>query len=171
MTESKALSSHDLEARVCDALRHVRARTGVTPRIGLTLGSGLGGVVDALEGATEFSTAEIPHWPRSTVAGHAGRFALGTWRGVPVAALAGRSHRYEGYSLDRVTFGVRVMHALGARTMIFTNAVGAINPDYLPGDLMLATDHANFIGNPGLSTPGQPAHRRRRRRTRSRYRQ
>ena len=159
MTESKALSSHDLEARVCDALRHVRARTGVTPRIGLTLGSGLGGVVDALEGATEFSTAEIPHWPRSTVAGHAGRFALGTWRGVPVAALAGRSHRYEGYSLDRVTFGVRVMHALGARILIFTSAVGAIHPELRPRDLVLATSHVNGIGKRGLLAPAEIAER------------
>src|SRR6266705_592236 len=96
---------------------------------------------------------------RSTVAGHAGRFALGTWRGVPVAALAGRSHRYEGYSLDRVTFGVRVMHALGARILIFTSAVGAIHPELRPRDLVLATSHVTGIGKRGLLAPAEIAER------------
>jgi len=80
---------------------------------------------------------------------------IGRLAGVTVVALAGRSHRYEGYGLDRVTFGVRVMHALGARTMIFTNAVGAIHPEYRAGDLMVAADHINFIGRRGLFTPAE----------------
>ena len=150
----------DLEARVADAVRAIRARSDLAPRVGLTLGSGLGGVVEALDDAVVLPTAELPHWPRSTVAGHAGRLALGHWRGVPVAALSGRSHRYEGYTLDRVTFAVRVMHALGARTLLFTNAVGAMNPEYRPGDLMLAVDHINFIGKRGLLTPAELAGRR-----------
>ena len=104
--------------------------------------------------------AELPHWPRSTVHGHDGRLALGHWQGVPVAALSGRSHRYEGYTLDRVTFAVRVMHALGARTLLFTNAVGAMNPEYQPGDLMLAIDHINSIGKRGLFTPAELTARR-----------
>src|SRR5512136_311725 len=124
------LPSADLDARVADAVRAIRRRTGLVPHVGITLGSGLGGVVDALDDAVVLPTAELPHWPRSTVPGHAGRLALGHWQGVPVAALAGRSHRYEGYPLDRVTFAVRVLYALGARTLIFTNAVGATNPDY-----------------------------------------
>jgi len=152
--------SHDLAARVPEAVRAIRARTGIVPRVGLTLGSGLGGVVDVLQDATTFRTSDLPHWPRSTVHGHAGRLALGTWQGVPVAALSGRSHRYEGYSLDRVTFAVRVMHALGARTLLFTNAVGAMNPEFRPGDLMLAMDHINAIGKRGLFTPGELADRR-----------
>jgi purine-nucleoside phosphorylase len=123
--------------------------------VGLTLGSGLGGVVDAIPGAEVFATRELPHWPASTVPGHAGRLALGTWRGVPVAALSGRSHRYEGYTLDRVTFAVRVMHALGCRAQIFTNAVGAIHPELRPADVMLATGHLNFIGKRGLLTPAE----------------
>jgi purine-nucleoside phosphorylase len=143
----------DLAQRVAEAVRAVRARTGLVPRVGLTLGSGLGGAIDALERATTFPTADLPHWPRSTVHGHAGRLGLGHWAGVPVVALAGRSHRYEGYPMDRVTFGLRVMHALGARTQIFTNAVGAMNPDFEPGDLMVATDHINFIGKRGLFSP------------------
>src|SRR5262249_32545781 len=130
------------------------------PRVGLTLGSGLGTAIDALEGATTFSTADLPHWPRSTVAGHAGKLGLGHWAGEPVVALGGRSHRYEGYALDRVTFGLRVMQALGARTLIFTNAVGGVNPEYGPDDLMVATDHINFIGKRGLFAPEELRERR-----------
>src|SRR2546425_4972962 len=154
------LATADLARRVAEAVRAVRARAELVPRVGLTLGSGLGGTIDALERATTFATADLPHWPRSTVPGHAGRLALGFWAGVPVVALAGRSHRYEGYTLDRVTFGLRVMHALGARVLLFTNAVGAMNPEYRPGDLMLAADHINFIGKRGLLTPEELRERR-----------
>jgi purine-nucleoside phosphorylase len=154
------LETADLAQRVADAARAVRARSSLVPRVGLTLGSGLGGAIDALEGATTLATADLPHWPRSTVQGHAGRIGLGHWAGVPVVALAGRSHRYEGYPIDRVTFGLRVMHALGARTLIFTNAVGAMNPEYQPGDLMVATDHINFIGKRGLFSPDELRERR-----------
>ena len=159
----------DLAQRVADAVRAVRARSDLVPRVGLTLGSGLGGAIDALERSTTFATSDLPHWPRSTVAGHAGRLALGFWAGVPVVALAGRSHRYEGYPIDRVTIGLRVMHALGARVMIFTNAVGAMNPDFEPGDLMVALDHVNFIGRRGLFSPDELRERRVGRRTASYY--
>lgn len=154
------LPTRDLEARVRDCVRAVHERCRLVPRVGLTLGSGLGGVIDALEDAVIFPTHELPHWPRSTVHGHAGRFALGHWEGVPVAALSGRTHRYEGHAIDRVTFGLRVMRELGARTLIFTNAVGAMNPEYRPGDLMLAMDHINAIGKRGLFSPGELAERR-----------
>jgi purine-nucleoside phosphorylase len=150
-----ALPGADIAQRVAEALAVIRARTALVPRIALTLGSGLGGVVESIEHAVVLQTAELPHWPRSTVVGHAGRLAIGTWRGVPVVALAGRSHRYEGYTLDKVTFGVRVMHALGARTMVFTNAVGAIHRELEPGDVMLATGHINFIGKRGLFAPAE----------------
>jgi purine-nucleoside phosphorylase len=143
----------DVEDRVKDAVAVIRARTALVPRVALTLGSGLGGVVDAVEQPTLFATRELPHWPRSTVPGHAGRLALGTWRGVPVAALSGRSHRYEGYPLSQVTFSVRVLAALGARIHVFTNAVGAIRADLKPADVVLATGHLNFIGKRGLLTP------------------
>jgi purine-nucleoside phosphorylase len=103
------------------------------------------------------------------VHGHEGRLALGTWAGVPVVALAGRSHRYEGYPIDRVTYGLRVMHALGARVLLFTNAVGAMNPDFEPGDLMLATDHINFIGKRGLLTLEELRERRMGRRVATYY--
>ena len=154
------LETADLAQRVADAVRAVRAHSALAPRVGLTLGSGLGPAIDALENATTIATAELPHWPRSTVHGHAGRLGLGTWAGVPVVALAGRSHRYEGYPMDRITFGLRVMHALGAQTLIFTNAVGAMNPEYQPGDLMVATDHINFIGKRGLFSPEELRERR-----------
>jgi len=143
MSESPTLPTHDLEQRVAEAVAAIRARSALVPRVGITLGSGLGGVVDAIPGAEVFATRDLPHWPASTVQGHAGRLALGTWCGVPVAALSGRSHRYEGYTMDRVTFAVRVMHALGCRTMLFTNAVGAIAPELRPADVMLATGHIN----------------------------
>jgi purine-nucleoside phosphorylase len=154
------LPTRDLEARVRDCVRAIHARTNLVPKIGFTLGSGLGGVIDALDDAVIFPTHELPHWPRSTVAGHAGRFALGHWQGIAVAALSGRTHRYEGHAIDRVTFGLRVMRELGARTLIFTNAVGAVNAEYRPGDIMLALDHINAIGKRGLFTSGELAERR-----------
>ena len=154
------LPTHDLERRVSEAAAAVRALTDLAPRVGITLGSGLGGAIDQLERAVVIPTAGLPHWPRSTVHGHAGRLGLGHWAGVPVVALAGRSHRYEGYTLDRVTFGLRVMRVLGSRVLLFTNAVGAVNPDFEPGELMLALDHLNFIGKRGLFTPGELRERR-----------
>lgn len=160
MSEMPTLPTHDLEQRVAEAVAAIRARTALVPSVGITLGSGLGGVVDAIPGAEVFPTRELPHWPASTVQGHAGRLAVGTWCGVPVAALSGRSHRYEGYTMDRVTFAVRVMHALGCRTMIFTNAVGAIHPDLRPADVMLATGHINQIGKRGLFTRDELVARR-----------
>lgn len=166
MSDSTTL---DLAAQVAEAVRTIRARTDLAPRVGVTLGSGLGGVIDALEGQIAFPTRELPHWPRSTVEGHAGRLALGHWQSVPVVMLAGRSHRYEGYPLDRVTFAVRVMHALGARVMLFTNAVGSFNANIAPGEIMLAADHINFIGKHGLLTPAEATERRMGRRRASYY--
>ena len=169
MSAGPLLPTHDLDRRIDEAVSTVRQRSSRVPRVALTLGSGLGGAVSAIESPEIFSTADLPHWPRSTVAGHAGRLVLGRWRGVDVVALAGRSHRYEGYTLDRVTFGVRVMRRLGAGTMLFTNAVGGIHPELRPADLMLAVDHLNFIGRRGLFTPGELAERREGRRVATPY--
>jgi purine-nucleoside phosphorylase len=152
---AERLPADDLPARVDAAVEAIRARESRVPSVAITLGSGLGALADAPAPQTAIPTAEIPHWPASTVAGHAGRLVIGAWREVPVAILAGRSHRYEGYSLDQVTFGVRVLRSLGAETMIFTNAVGAIDPELRPGDLMLASDHVNAIGKRGLFTPDE----------------
>ena len=169
MSVSPSTPTQDLDARVGDAVAAIRERSTLVPRVALTLGSGLGGAVRSIERADVFPTAELPHWPRSTVAGHPGQVVLGHWRDVPVVALAGRSHRYEGYTLDRVTFGVRVMRKLGARAMVFTNAVGAIHPGLGPADLMLATDHLNFIGKHGLLTPAELIERRAGRRVATPY--
>jgi purine-nucleoside phosphorylase len=169
MSAGPSLPTHDLAARIADIVKVIRARTDLVPRVGLTLGSGLGGVIEALEKPVTFPTRELPHWPPSTVVGHAGRLALGTWQGVPVVALAGRSHRYEGYTLDRVTLALRVMHALGSRTLLFTNAVGTVNREFAPGELMLATDHINFIGRRGLFTPEELIERRAGRRAATYY--
>jgi purine-nucleoside phosphorylase len=154
------LATADLEARVAEALAAVRSRSALIPAVALTLGSGLGAVAASWSDAISIPTAEIPHWPRSTVSGHAGALVLARRGDTDVVALSGRSHRYEGYSLDRVTFGVRVMHALGARTMIFTNAVGGIRESLTAGDLMLASDQLNFIGTRGLFTPDELRERR-----------
>ena len=123
MTQHSPLPTTDLDARVADAVQEIRKRTDVVPHVGITLGSGLSGVVDAIDDAVIFPTTDLPHWPKSTVVGHAGRFAVGQWQGVPIAALAGRTHLYEGHPIDQVTFGLRVMKALGARVLLFTNAV------------------------------------------------
>jgi len=169
MSVSPSLPTQDLDARVDAAVAAIRAKSARVPRVALTLGSGLGGAVSAIESADVFPTADLPHWPRSTVPGHAGKVVLGTWQGVDVVALAGRSHRYEGYTLDRVTFGVRVMRKLGAGVMVFTNAVGAIHPELRPADLMLAVDHLNFIGKRGLLTPAEITERRAGRRVATPY--
>lgn len=169
MTVEPWFPTAELDQRVDQAVAVVRARTARVPRVALTLGSGLGGAVSAIESPEVFATSDLPHWPRSTVHGHAGKLVLGRWRGVEVVALAGRSHRYEGYPLDRVTFGVRVMRRLGAATMLFTNAVGAIHPELRPADLMLAVDHINFIGRRGLFTPRELTERREGRRVATPY--
>jgi purine-nucleoside phosphorylase len=141
---------YSLLARLDEAAAAVRARTTLRPSIGLVLGSGLGAFADSLEEAVAASYAEIPHFPASTVAGHAGALVLGRSRGVPVAVLKGRVHFYEGYRLDEVVFPVRVLGRLGVKTLVLTNAAGAINPAFAPGDLMVVEDHINLLGNPLL---------------------
>ena len=112
------------------------------------LGSGLGAFAEALDGASRIPFAEIPHLPASTVAGHAGVLVLGLSGGIPVAVLQGRIHFYEGHSLQDVVFPVRVLGRLGVTTLVLTNAAGAVNRTYAPGDLMIVEDHVNLIGNP-----------------------
>jgi purine-nucleoside phosphorylase len=133
------------------AVQTLRERITVTPKVGLVLGSGLGGLADAVENAVIVPFSEIPFWPVSTIQGHAGRLVIGDLFGVPALVMQGRVHYYEGYSMDRVTFPIRVMQRLGIRTLILTNAAGAINPDYVPGDVMVLTDHINIIGMGGLN--------------------
>lgn len=125
----------------------VRARTPLAPQIGLVLGSGLGFLADLVADPVAIDYAQLPGFPVSTVPGHAGRLVLGTLAGRPVAIMQGRFHYYEGYPLDRITMGVRLMGLLGARAFVITNAAGGIRADLRPGDLMLIRDHINLMGN------------------------
>lgn len=121
------------------------------PKIGLVLGSGLGPLADAIEGADSVPYAEIPGWPRSQVVGHGNRLVLGRLEGRSVMVMQGRSHFYEGWTPAQTVFPVRVMQACGIRTLIVTNAAGGLNPDFRAGDLMLMTDHVNLPGMVGFS--------------------
>ena len=119
----------------------------------MILGSGLGGLADEVEAPVEIPYAAIPGWPVSTAVGHAGVLVLGTIAGVPVAAMRGRAHLYEGIGADRVVFGVRVLGRLGIRSLVVTNAAGGINMGYRPGQLVLVSDHVNLQGTSALVGP------------------
>lgn len=129
----------------------VKARIGQQPAFGLILGSGLGGLADAVERAVHIPYPELPHWPTSTVQGHSGQLVAGHLEGQPVLVMQGRAHYYEGYSMAQVGLPLRVMQRLGVHTVIITNAAGGVNPEFSPGDVMLITDHLNLIGMSGLS--------------------
>jgi purine-nucleoside phosphorylase len=129
----------------------VRQQISVIPKTGIILGSGLGGLAEIVEKPTFIPFASIPHWPVSTVPGHQGRLVVGTIKNQPVMVMQGRVHYYEGYSMAEVTLPVRVMKRLGVENLIVTNAAGAINPQYQPGDVMLIVDQINLIGMGGLN--------------------
>ena len=138
----------DLLDRLDEAAAVVLGRTPVRPTIGVVAGSGLGEFADNLEDVIVVPFEQIPHFPTPTVAGHTGALVVGRAGGVPIAALKGRVHAYEGYALDDVVFPVRVLGRMGIHTLILTNAAGAINPDFQPGELMILSDHINLLGNP-----------------------
>src|SRR5450759_2870780 len=115
----------------------IRSKITSRPRIGLILGTGLGGVAEKIQNQTVIPYQELPDWPVSTVMGHTGQLVIGDLEGQPVLAMQGRIHYYEGYSMQQVTLPVRVMQRLGTEILIVTNAAGAIHPDFVPGDLML----------------------------------
>jgi purine-nucleoside phosphorylase len=140
----------DLLLRMNEAKDAVLARGAQPPRIGLILGSGLGALADQIQDAVRIPYSEIPHFPVSTVAGHAGELVIGNLEGKPVVAMKGRVHFYEGYSMEQVTFPTRVLKALGCDTLIVTCASGGLNPDFAAGDLMLITDHINMMGQDPL---------------------
>ena len=134
-------------------MKIIRDRTQLVPGIGLILGSGLGYLADEVEGATVVGYGELPGFPVSTVEGHASRLVLGYLKEKPVAVMQGRFHYYEGYPMERLALGVRLLARLGARLLIVTNAAGGIRKDLEPGDLMLITDHINLMGsNPLMGT-------------------
>ena len=142
-----------LPTRIREAANAVGARTGIAPRVGIILGTGLGRLGEEIEVETVIPYAEIPHFSPSTVESHPGRLLLGRLGGKPVAAMQGRLHRYEGYSLQEVTFPVRVLRALGAEVLVVSNACGGMNPLWSPGDLMVIADHINLLGENPLAGP------------------
>ena len=123
----------------------VRARIRVTPRVAIILGSGLGGIADAVEQPTRIPFRDVPGFPGATVVGHAGELIAGTLGGTPVIALSGRFHMYEGHDAALAAFPVRVLNALGATTLVVSNAAGGARDTLEPGTLMLLTDHVNFM--------------------------
>jgi len=134
--------------RLEQAAAAVRARTDLAPTVGVVLGSGLAAYADSLVDAVEVPYVDIPHFPRTTVTGHPGSLVVGRAGKTIVGALKGRVHFYEGHTLDAVAFPVRVLGSLGVRSLVVTNAAGAINAGYKPGDLMILRDHINLLGNP-----------------------
>jgi purine-nucleoside phosphorylase len=138
-------------AQIDDITQAIRAKTSYHPRVGLILGSGLGPLAEAVQSAVTIPYQELPPWPVSTVPGHIGRLVIGRLENQDVLVMQGRAHYYEGYSMSQVGLPVRVMQRLGVQTLIVTNAAGAVNPAFAPGDLMLLTDHLNLIGMAGLT--------------------
>lgn len=139
----------DLYTQIEQARAAIAGRIGVTPRTALVLGSGLGALADEIEQATIIPYGEIPGFPKSTVHGHRGELAVGLLAGHPVAVMRGRFHFYEGYTMQEVTFPIRVLRALGCETLIATNAAGGLRPEWQVGNLMRLRDHIFFPGLAG----------------------
>jgi len=139
------------------ALAFVRARSDLKPRVGMILGTGLGDVSGAVDEAVRIPYEEIPGFAHSTAESHVGELILGTIKGTPVVTMNGRVHFYEGYTMKQVSFPVRVMRALGAETLIVSNAVGGMNPLFRAGDIMAVTDHINLMGDNPLIGPNDDA--------------
>jgi purine-nucleoside phosphorylase len=139
--------------KIKESLVFISRQTKISPQIGIILGSGLGDFADRLEDRIKISTKQIPHYPASTVEGHAGFLVFGTLHQKPLLAIQGRAHYYEGYDIAHVAYSVRLMSAMGIRLLIVTNAAGAVNPIFQPGDLMLITDQMNSMYRNPLRGP------------------
>ena len=142
-----------MTAELDAAIAAIAARTALRPEVGIVLGSGLGGFADAVEDAVEIPYGEIPGWPVSTAVGHAGALVLGTFGGRRVAVMKGRAHLYEGHAPAKVVFGVRVLGRLGLRSLVVTNACGALDGAREPGSLVAISDHLNLQGASPLVGP------------------
>jgi purine-nucleoside phosphorylase len=129
------------------------ALLSLRPKVAVVLGSGLGAFADTLQSATVIPYSEIPGWPQSTAVGHAGKLVVGTIDGLPVAALAGRAHLYEGYTAQQSVHGIRVLGQAGVESLVLTNAAGGVNPSFGPGQLVLISDHINLLGQNPLTGP------------------
>ncbi|MFP4502097.1 MAG: purine-nucleoside phosphorylase [Candidatus Hydrogenedentota bacterium] len=143
----------ELYENIQEAVRLIRSQHDIQPQIAIVLGTGLGSLAERITPAVRIPYEAIPHFPTSTVDTHAGELVLGELSGKPVVALSGRFHFYEGYSLQQVTFPVRVARGLGVSTLVVSNAAGGLNPLYKAGDLMLITDHINLMGDNPLIGP------------------
>ena len=139
--------------QIQEAVAAIRAKWAATPTVGIILGTGLGKLTEDIRAEAVFPYETIPHMPRSTAPSHKGQLVCGTLDGKPVVAMEGRFHFYEGYTLQQVTFPVRVMKALGCEVLIVSNACGGMNPQYGKGDLMLIEDHINLLGDNPLIGP------------------
>ncbi len=139
--------------QIREAAESIRARSSLAPEVAIILGTGLGGLAERIVAETVVSYEQVPHFPLATVEAHTGRLLLGTLGGKRVVAMQGRFHRYEGYSLQQIALPVRVMHALGARTLVISNISGGMNPLWSVGDLVLITDHLNLLGDNPLVGP------------------
>ncbi|MGZ9166801.1 MAG: purine-nucleoside phosphorylase, partial [Anaerolineales bacterium] len=137
--------------QIDQAAETIRKRISHRPRVGLILGSGLNSLADSVQKADIIPYSELPHWPLSTVHGHAGQLVIGELEGQSVLVMQGRIHFYEGYSMSQITLPVRVMLRLGLEMMFVTNAAGGVNPEFVPGDVMLITDNLNLIGMMGAN--------------------
>lgn len=136
-----------------ESARYILSQITSTPAVGIILGTGQGAIAEHIRESCTIDYANIPHFPLSTVESHRGRLLVGSLENVPVAAMQGRFHAYEGYSLQQVTFPVRVMFALGIRTLIVCNACGGMNPRFRKGDVMIIDDHINLLGSSPLVGP------------------
>jgi purine-nucleoside phosphorylase len=143
------MTTHFSISQFDEAANFLRSRTKRRPQIAMILGSGLNGIADAVKSPDVVPFAELPFFPASTVVGHMGRLLIGELHGRAVMVMQGRVHFYEGYSMAQVTLPVRVMQRLGVNTLIVTNAAGGVNPEFEAGDVMLITDHLNFLGMMG----------------------
>jgi purine-nucleoside phosphorylase len=139
--------------RAGEAASVIQARLGTVPEVAVVLGTGLGGFAESLADASSVPYADIPHWPASGVAGHAGRLGAGRVATTRVLALSGRVHLYEGHDVQTATFGIRVLGRLGVKTLILTNAAGGINTAFTQGALMVIDDHINLLGANPLTGP------------------
>ncbi len=137
---------HGLYDKVQDAVAFIKKKWSATPHAGVILGTGLGSFVQHIQEEASFEYGDIPHFPRSTAISHRGRLVCGRLSGLPVVAMEGRFHMYEGYPLDQITLPVRVMKALDAKLLVVSNACGGMNPYFRAGDIMLIEDHINLMG-------------------------
>lgn len=136
-----------MNLKLKESLEYLSTQINIEPKIGLILGSGLGDLANEIENKIIVPYEKIPHFPQSTVAGHLGQLVVGDLMGQKVIAMQGRLHYYEGYSMQDITYPVRVMKKLGVEILIVTNACGGMNPELYPGALMIITDHINMMGD------------------------